>query len=188
MGSTPHCPLMTCRIDSGFRKTHGEKQSAVVPKEGVGGLLKKGGNEMSIKTIPRSEFDRLVPQNPLLESWMVEQVEWFSDTSGKSLGAIAKGEGVAGWNYVILERDQKGNFQVRKVMSNFFSSEVARVDLLLCMAGREKIARIDVLLSMVESEKSNCTNQPNLPVLLTSPAPSEVVDRYSETTDIELAV
>jgi len=143
---------------------------------------------MSIGAIPRSEFDRLLPQNPAIESLVGEEIEWFSNRSGNLLGAVAKGEGVAGWNYVILERDQKGNFQVRKVMSNFFSSEVARVDLLLCMAGREKIARIDVLLSMVESEKSNCTNQPNLPVLLTSPAPSEVVDRYSETTDIELAV
>ena len=143
---------------------------------------------MSIRKISRSEFDRLVPHNPVLENWMVEQVEWFSDTSGKVLGAIAKGKGVAGWNYVIMERDQKGTFHVRKVMSSFFNSEVARVDLLLCMAGSEKSAKIDVLLSMVESEKSNCANQPNLSVLLTSPAPSEVVDRYSETTDIELAV
>lgn len=70
-------------------------------------LAQKGGNEMSIKTIPRSEFDRLVLHNPVLEGWMVEQVEWFSDTSGNSLGAIAKGKGVAGWNYVILERDRK---------------------------------------------------------------------------------
>jgi hypothetical protein len=139
---------------------------------------------MSIKTIPRSEFERLVPHNPALESWMVEQVEWFSDMSGKLLGAIAKGKGMAGWNYVILERDQKGMFHVRKVMNNCFSSEVARVDLLLWMAGSEKIARIDVLLSMVESEKGNCANRPNLPVLLACPAPSEVVDGNSETTDI----
>jgi hypothetical protein len=33
---------------------------------------------MSIKTAPRSEFDRLPPHNPALENWMVEQVEWFS--------------------------------------------------------------------------------------------------------------
>jgi hypothetical protein len=104
---------------------------------------------------------------------MVEQVEWFSDTSEKSLGAVAKGKGMAGWNCVILEGDQEGTFQVRKVMSNFFSLEDARVDL---------------LLSMVESEKSNSANQPNLPALLTSPAPSEVIDGNYETTDIELAV
>ena len=119
---------------------------------------------------------------------MVEQVEWFSDTSATLLGAIAKGKGVAGWNYVILERDQKGSFRVRRVMSNFFSLEAAGVDLLLWMAGSEKVARIDVLLSIVESQKSNCANRRKPPVLLTPPAPSEVVGRNSETTDIQLAV
>jgi hypothetical protein len=72
---------MSCRIASGIRKTHSEKKSSVAPKEGVCGLLKNGCNEMSIKTISRSEFDRLVPQNPALESWMVEQVEWFSGST-----------------------------------------------------------------------------------------------------------
>lgn len=143
---------------------------------------------MSIKTIPRSEFDRLVPHNPVLENWMVERVELFSDTSGNSLGAIAKGEGVAAWNYVILKRDQKGTFQVRRVMSGLFSLEVARGDLLLWMGGSEKIARIDALLSTVEGVKGKCANQSNLPVLLTSPAPSEIADRNPETADIELAV
>jgi hypothetical protein len=162
---------MCCRIAFGIRTTYSEKQSAVAPKEGECGLLKNGGNKMSIKTIPRSEFDRLVPHNPVLENWMVEQVELFSDTSGKSLGAIAKGKGLATWNYVILKRDQKGIFQVRRVMSDLFSLEVARVDLLLWMAGSEKIARIDALLSTVGSVKGKCANQSNLPVLLASSAP-----------------
>jgi len=113
---------------------------------------------MSIKAIPRSEFGRLVPQNPAIESWMVEQVEWFSDRSGNLLGTIAKGKGAAGWNYVILERDKVGDCHVHKVMNNFFSLEVARVDLLLWMAGSEKIGRIDTLLSRAGGEKGDCTN------------------------------
>lgn len=64
---------------------------------------------------------------------MVEQVEWCSDGSGTMLGAIAKGKGVAGWNYVILERDKKGDFRIRKVMANFFNLKAARVDLVLWM-------------------------------------------------------
>ena len=123
---------------------------------------------MSIQTIRRSEFDRLLPHNPALESWMVEQVEWFSDRSGNLLGTIAKGKGVAGWNYVILERDKSGDFYVHKVMNNFFSSEAARVDLLLWMAGSEKLARVDLLLLMA----GVAISQPALPVLLTSPVPS----------------
>jgi len=93
---------------------------------------------MNIKTIPRSEFDRLRPLRSALESLMGEQVEWFSNRSGNLLGTVAKGEGVAGWNYAILKRDKKGDPHVRKVMSNLFSLDDARVDVLLAMAGIEK--------------------------------------------------
>ena len=94
---------------------------------------------MNIKTIPRSEFDRLRPLRSALESLMGEQVEWFSNRSGNLLGTVAKGEGVAGWNYAILKRDKKGGPHVRKVMSNLFSLNDARVDVLLSMAGIEKV-------------------------------------------------
>ena len=60
---------------------------------------------MTIKTIPHSEFDRLLPDNPALENLMVEQVEWFSNKLGNLLGIIAEGKSVAGWNYAILKRD-----------------------------------------------------------------------------------
>ncbi|HXI83197.1 MAG TPA: hypothetical protein VNL17_03805 [Verrucomicrobiae bacterium] len=99
---------------------------------------------MSIKTIPRSEFDQLLPLFPALETLMVEQVEWFSNRSGNLLCAIAKGEGVAGWNYVILKRDKKGDLRARKVMSNFFNLSAARVDL---------------FLSMAEIERTDCANR-----------------------------
>ena len=88
---------------------------------------------MRIKTIPRSEFDRLLPQNPALDNVMVVEVEWFSNRSGTVVGTIAKGKGMAGWNYVVLKRDKQGEFHVRKVMGNFFDLEDARVDLRLSM-------------------------------------------------------
>ena len=94
---------------------------------------------MSIQAITHSDFDRLLPLNPFLENMMMEQVEWFSNKSGHLLGAIAEGEGLSDWNYVILKRDRRGDFHVRKVMGNFFSPRAARVDLLLSMAGVEKL-------------------------------------------------
>ena len=108
---------------------------------------------MTIKTIPRSEFDQLLPHHPALESLMVEQVEWFSNRSGNLLGTIARGEGVAGWNYAVLKRDKKGDFHVRKAMNNFFNLNAAKVDLLLSMA-------------------AIASNQLDQPVLYTSLAPS----------------
>jgi hypothetical protein len=100
-------------------------------------------NEMSIKTIPRTEFDRLQPLHAALESLMGEQVEWFSNRSENLLGFVAKGEGVGGWNYAILKRDKEGQFHVRKVMNNFFSVKDASVDLRLSMAEIEKIERLN---------------------------------------------
>jgi hypothetical protein len=94
---------------------------------------------MSIRTIPRSEFDRLLPQNSAIESLVGKEVEWFSNRSGNLLGAVAKGEGMADWNYVIVRRDRNGDFRVRKVMNNFFSLSAARVDLLLSMTVFEKV-------------------------------------------------
>src|ERR1039457_6325668 len=108
---------------------------------------------MNIKTISRSEFDRLLAHNPALKNLLVEPVEWFSNRSGSLLGTIAEGERVAGCNYVMLKGDQKVHFHIRKVMSNFFKLKAARVDLLLSMA---EIA----------------INQPALSVLLTLPIPS----------------
>ena len=88
---------------------------------------------MTIKSISRYEFDRLLPHYPALESLMVDQVEWFSNPSGTMLAAVAKGKGAAGWNYAILKRDRKGDFHVRKVMDNFFNLNAAKVDLMLSM-------------------------------------------------------
>lgn len=65
---------------------------------------------------------------------MGEEVEWFCNRSGSLLGAIAKQDGMAGWNYAVLKGDKNGDFCVRKVMNNFFGLNAARVDLLLSMA------------------------------------------------------
>ena len=108
---------------------------------------------MNIKTISRSEFDRLLAHNPALKNSMVEPVEWFSNRSGSLLGTIAEGECLAGWNYAVLKRDKKGDFHIRKMMSNCFNLKAARVDLLHSMAG--------IAIS-----------QPALPNVLTSSPPS----------------
>lgn len=98
-------------------------------------VAQKKNNERGIETIPRSQFNRLVPQNSALESLMGEEVECFFDRSGNLLGAVAKGVGVASWNYAVLKRDSKGDFHVCKLMNSFFGLKHTRVDLLVSMAG-----------------------------------------------------
>ena len=132
-------------------------------------LVQRKMHEINNRAIPRSEFDRLLLHNTVLENLMVEQVEWFSNRSGSLLGTVAKGQRVAGWNYAILKRGKKGGFYVHKVMNNCSSSNAARVDLLISMA---EIA----------------IDEPDLSVVCTSPAPSEFVDRTSQRSDVPLAV
>lgn len=73
---------------------------------------------------------------------MGEEVEWFSDRLGNLLGAVAKGVGVAGWNYAVLKRDSKGDLHVCKLMNSFFGLKHARVDLLLSMAGFTELEQL----------------------------------------------
>jgi len=102
-------------------------------------LAQKRRNEMGIRMIPHSEFDRWLPRRFTLEKLVGGELEWFSNRSGTMVGTIAKQENVAGWSYAILKRDPKGVSHVRKVMNNFFSLKAARVDLLLSMTGIGKI-------------------------------------------------
>ena len=97
----------------------------------------------NIKSITCTDFDQLQPLHDVLESLMGEQVEWLSNRSGSLLGIVARGEGVAGWNYAILKRDREGEFHPSRVMGNFFSQKDARVDLLLLMAGIEQFDDTD---------------------------------------------
>jgi hypothetical protein len=138
---------------------------------------------MTIRAIPRSEFDRLLPHNNPLENLMVKQVEWFSNRSGNLLGTIAKGESVGGWNYAVVERDKKGNPHIRTVMMKVFSNL--------------KAARGDLLLSMAETEEAESVNRgaatfglPSMPAKLSVLNPdgqhgrqSKAHSRYRRTSE-----
>jgi len=124
---------------------------------------------MSIRTILRSEFDRLLPHDPILEDYMLEQVEWFSNQSGTLLGAIAKGENHAGWNYAIFKQDRHGDFHIRKVMNNRLNLKAVRDELLVSMAG-------------IAIDKP----APGIPS--TSATPSGVANRTRNQSDVSLAV
>ena len=91
-------------------------------------------HDVNNRSIPRAEFDQLLPSNPALDNLMMEQVEWFSNPSGSLLGSIAKGERTARWKYAILKQGKDGHFHVHKVMNSFLSLNAARVDLLISMA------------------------------------------------------
>ena len=109
---------------------------------------------MSIKTVPHSKFDRLVPQNPAktsqnthlrmisrnefdklfpdrpaLESFTGELVEWFANEANNILGAIDHEQETGTWSYVVIKRNQKGVLLVSEVNENIVSRPAAEAEL-----------------------------------------------------------
>ena len=62
-----------------------------------------------------------------------KEVEWFADAPENEIGTIAFNTTDRGWNYAILRRDWKGDFQVCDLKAKFQNLPAARADFLLAM-------------------------------------------------------
>jgi hypothetical protein len=68
---------------------------------------------MAIRTLSRQEFDRFRSARTTMARRLTDKaVEWFADDMGAVLGAIAYDEGDLDWSFVILGRDNHGQFCV----------------------------------------------------------------------------
>lgn len=65
------------------------------------------------------------------------QIEWFANKSGTTIGTLATAKMNAGWNYAVLNRDEAGNFQVRKLGIDAYSLDDARSEFMREMAAAE---------------------------------------------------
>ena len=89
---------------------------------------------MAVKSIPRMKFSQLVPQSYLLESVFGDEVAWFADESGRTIGTIVRSERERRWFYIVLERERDGHYQVCNVQSGFESQHLATAHLTHAMA------------------------------------------------------
>ena len=89
---------------------------------------------MVIRSIRRREFDRLLPLHGLRETFIGQEVEWFSDDVRNIIGTVAGAKADRGWNYAIFKRDKTGNFQMCKIGRNLYNLHKATVDFLRAMA------------------------------------------------------
>jgi hypothetical protein len=62
-----------------------------------------------------------------------KEVEWFDGAAGNVIGTIALATGDRGWNYVVLRKNELGNFQASNRREDLFSLDGARVDCLQAM-------------------------------------------------------
>jgi len=97
---------------------------------------------VSLKTISSLRFNRFLPAGNRLGTATGEEVEWFADDPENAIGTIAFNADAQGWNYAILERDWKGDFQVCWLKAGFQNFPAARADFLLTMrTGRKMIGQ-----------------------------------------------
>jgi len=88
---------------------------------------------LSLKKIGSRRFHRFLPAGNHLGTVIGEEVEWFADGPENAIGTIAFNTNARGWNYAILRRDWKGDFQVCDLKVRFQSFPATRADLLLAM-------------------------------------------------------
>ena len=100
----------------------------------------RGEETLSLKNISSWQFNRFLPARNHLRTVIGEEVEWFADGPENSIGTIAFNTKDRGWNYAVLRRDWKGDFQVCDLVANLYSLEAARADFRRAMAVADRTA------------------------------------------------
>ncbi len=99
---------------------------------------------MAIRATGRAEFIRRLSLKSDLERLVGKEVEWFAGAAGNVIGTIALASRDGGWNYVVLRKNELGNFQASNRRENLFSLNEARVDCLQTMGMTTSGARNDL--------------------------------------------
>ena len=86
-----------------------------------------------INSVPRSQFDRLLAANRVLEPVIGNEAEWFADDSETLLATVADGLLFVRWTYVLLEKGGITGFHIVRIESGVSTRDEATVRLLRIM-------------------------------------------------------
>lgn len=81
---------------------------------------------MAIKSISRGELDQFLPHRGTIGRFIGAEVEWFADKEGKIIGTIAEGTTNMDWGYVVLRRDERGEYLFWDLKTRIGSCDAAR--------------------------------------------------------------
>ena len=88
---------------------------------------------MGIKNISQDEFDSYEPVRATITRFLVEEIGWYVDTHGNIIGAVLRDRTDNDWGYVILGRDEKGNFRCFDLEASIETEDSARKKLTAAM-------------------------------------------------------
>lgn len=91
---------------------------------------------MAIKQISVKEFDSFRPVRGPMVGTLIQEREWFAEDGGVVIGAVTYDASDEDWGYVVLGRDQAGQFRGIDIEVSMDSAEKAKKALLAKMQQR----------------------------------------------------
>ena len=93
---------------------------------------------MAIKSISQGELDQFLPHRDAIGRFIGAEVEWFADEKGKVIGTVAEGPSSLGWGYVILRRNERGEYLFWDLKTRIGSCDAARVQMVRTMEATQQ--------------------------------------------------
>lgn len=89
---------------------------------------------MPTRSITREEFDAFKPQRHPMIHVIAEEKEWYVSEGDVVIGVLLEDKTDRDWTYVVLGRDQKGNFRAVDFLASIPTIAEARAQLLSTIA------------------------------------------------------
>ena len=86
---------------------------------------------MPVRNISRLDLDQLFPHRFAIGRFIGSEVEWLADRN--SIGTIAQGATNVNWGYVVLKRDELGNYKIWDLKTGIESRDAARIQIVHTM-------------------------------------------------------
>jgi hypothetical protein len=88
---------------------------------------------MTIRQTTLERLDQLLPRRRAIGQFIGTEVEWLADPPGNIVGIIAEGPGMSNWGYVVLRRDETGNYHFWDLEAGIATRDSARLQIVRIM-------------------------------------------------------
>jgi len=98
---------------------------------------------VAVEPITREQLDQFLPRRRAIGRFIGTEVEWLADPPGNVIGILAQRTGAQGWSYVILRRDQTGQYRFWDLQTRIAERAIAR-------------DRLGQVMAATQPQGSNC--------------------------------
>jgi hypothetical protein len=88
---------------------------------------------MAINRISRDEFNSYNPARSPMAAVMTDETDWYADDAGNVIGTVLRDRTDSDWAYIIMGRDERGNFRCFALEASIAAEGASRDQLLAAM-------------------------------------------------------